>query len=379
MPEAGPGASHALPSWRERFVRFVRGRSLAECIDSRRDNILLLRLIAALMVVVGHSFPLARPTSWPDDPMRHLLPRTASHLVGLMTFFMISGFLITLSFLRKPELLRFLRARFLRIWPALAVCVLAWAFVLGPLVSSLPWTDYFALGRTDDSPYAYAWGGLSIFRLHMHLPGVFAANPIPNIVNSSLWTIPVEASLYLWVAGAGVLRVLRFPWLASLAIAALFATLFGIAWTQGQSYTRLLPLVVQGFFGAGCIACLLRRHVPVSTGLMIAIAIACFLARKTDYETPFTWLAVGYFALWFSYVPRLPRIPLDFDLSYGVYLWAYPVQQTIVALGVREPVVLIATATPIILAIAAMSWLVIERPALRLKDLRWYRSATEPA
>jgi peptidoglycan/LPS O-acetylase OafA/YrhL len=204
----GDGMGPVAADSRGPIARLMLGRSLADCIDSGRDNILQLRLIAALMVIVGHSFPVARPTSWDNDPMRHLLPQTASHLVGLMMFFTISGFLITLSFLRQPKLLRFLRARFLRIWPALAVCVTAWAFVFGPLLTGIPLTEYFAVNGVNN-PYAYAWGNMSIFHQQEFLPGLFATNPIGHHVNGPLWTIRVETTLYLCVGGAGVLRLLR--------------------------------------------------------------------------------------------------------------------------------------------------------------------------
>jgi peptidoglycan/LPS O-acetylase OafA/YrhL len=296
-----------------------------------------------------------------------------------MMFFTISGFLITLSYLRNPDLVRFLRARFLRIWPALAVLVVLWAFAFGPMLSDLSPAQYFAFDGGASSPYGYASGGILIFDIHWSLPGVFDHNPIPRAVNGPLWTIAAEAKLYLWVAGAGTLRLLRFPRLASAMIATLFAYLFASAFTHGSfRYDAHLPLVVQGFFGAGAIACLVRRHIPVSTPIMAFIAVACLLARTTPYETPFTWLAIGYFVLWFSYVPRLPQIPRSIDLSYGAYLWAWPIQQAIVSFGVHKPMLLIAIEMPIILAIATASWLFIERPALALKAPR-LRSAVPAA
>jgi peptidoglycan/LPS O-acetylase OafA/YrhL len=183
--------------------------------------------------------------------------------------------------------------------------------------------------------------------------------------------------MYLCVAGIGALGLFRIPRLTAIGIAALGGTLIlwpmiigklpyhGLAW---------FGLVLQGFFGAGAIACLLRRYIPISTGLMIAIALACLFARTSTHATPFLWLAVGYFVLWFAYVPRLPAIPRDLDLSYGTYLWAFPVQQCLIQLaGVRDPLVLFAMAVPIVLAIAAASWLFVEKPALKLKDWRWPR------
>jgi peptidoglycan/LPS O-acetylase OafA/YrhL len=158
------------------------------------------------------------------------------------------------------------------------------------------------------------------------------------------------------------------------------AALFSRALTQpGFDVLAHLDLVVCGFFGAGCIVCLLSRHVRVSTGLMAVVAIACLVSRNTAHAIPLTWLATGYFTLWVAYVPRLPRIPYGVDLSYGTYLWAWPVQQTVVGLGVRQPWILIVIATPIVLAIALMSWLLVERPALQFKEFRWRRSAAVQA
>jgi peptidoglycan/LPS O-acetylase OafA/YrhL len=331
------------------------------------------------MVVFGHSYAIFGAEVNITDPIHRSLPSTYTHLIGVMMFFMISGFLITLSYERRPELFRFLWARALRLWPALTVCAIAWAFVIGPLLSDSSLREYFAM-RGPGTPYTYVWGAATIFWPRSVLPGLFLTNPIAGLVNVSLWTIPFEATMYLWVAAAGALGLVRFPRLASVAIAILCSLLILWPMTIGnlpyQGGIAWWGLVLQGFFGAGAIACLVRGYVPISTGLMIAIAIACVLARSSTHATPFLWLAVGYFVLWFAYVPRLPAIPRELDLSYGTYLWAFPVQQSLIHLvGVRDPLALFAIAVPIVLAIAGASWLLVEKSALKLKDWRWQRSA----
>ncbi len=352
----------------ERLRRFLLGRPLEACVDGGRDNILLLRLGAALLVVLGHSFVLVGDLRAANDPVHLLLPRTHAHLVGVALFFTISGFLITLSYQRKPDVRRFLRARFLRLWPALAVVVALTAFVLGPLVTTLTPRDYFASTDGGSAAVDYFGRNLALFNLSQTLPGVFASNPIPRIVNGSLWTIPYEAAMYLCVAAVGVAGLLRFPRLASVLVAVAIGLV--VLWpTYGDGpYPKslaLLGLQLGACFGVGSIACLLRRHVPVSSGIMLALAAVSLLAR----ETPLMWLAVVYFVFWFAYVPKLPSIPFGLDLSYGTYLWAFPAQQAIVASGhASTPLALFAIATPIVLAIAVASWLCVERPALRLKD-----------
>jgi len=356
--------------------RFFAGRSLEHCIDGDRDNILQLRLLAALLVILGHSYGLVGGTVPPTDPLHWVLPSTYTHLVGVMMFFAVSGMLITLSWQRRPSLGRFLRARALRLWPALLVCVFLWAFVLGPLLSSLAPVEYFTMGDKLSSAYSYAFGNASLVKMQWFLPGVFEHTPVKRYVNGALWTIPIEALMYLCVAGVGVLRLFRMPWLASLAIAGVFAWL--ILWpmqTGTHHWTGIewLGLNLAGFFGAGSIACLLRRYVPVSTGLMLGFFLLAIAGRTSIHATPLMWLAVGYFVLWFCYVPKFPHLPNDVDLSYGTYLWAFPLQQVLIALGVTNPYVLFATVVPLVLGIAFFSWTWIEKPALRLKDVRWRR------
>jgi peptidoglycan/LPS O-acetylase OafA/YrhL len=347
--------------------RFVVGRTLHDCLESRRDNILHLRLIAASAVVFGHCGVGGR-SQVPYDFVHAVFPATYLHVLGLIMFFLISGFLVSSSYARHPHLLRFLWARLLRLWPALVVCAIGVAFVLGPLLTTWSLADYLSPAR-DNGPYGYVWHSFTLFDVRDKISGLFDTNPVWKIANGPLWTIPVEATMYLWVAGAGVLRLYRVPWLMSIAIAGIFSVLILWPMMTGPFVTLNTKLSVQGFFGAGAIAYLLRRHIPVSTGLMILIAAACFLARHSIHTTPFVWLAIAYFVFWFSYVPRLPRVPGGLDLSYGTYLWHNPIQQSIVhAWHVQDPIVLFLVTMAIVLPIAAASWLLIERPALAMKD-----------
>lgn len=353
-----------------RLKRFLFGRSIEGWLDTGRDNILQLRVIAALLVILGHSFVLVKAGV---DPANALFPRTQTHLLGVMMFFVISGFLITLSWERRPDLRRFLRARALRLWPGLAACVTVWALLIGPLLTELPLRTYFGTGDRLGSVHEHLVGNLTLLKMHWFLPGVFAGNPVERYVNGSLWTIPVEAALYLCVAALGALGLLRFRWTASFLICALIAWL--VLWPMYTGQLRVkgiawLGLNLAGFFAAGSVACMLRRYIPVSTFLMLVVTIVCVAGQRTAHAMPFTMLLVTYFVFWFAYVPRVPTIRGQLDVSYGVYLWGFPVQQVLVLAGIANGWLLFVVTTPIVLAMGAASWLLVEKPALRLKDWR---------
>lgn len=351
--------------------RFLLGRTLAGWIDEGRDNILQLRLLAALLVIFGHSLILAGGKGRPPDPLKAWFPGLQTHTLGVMMFFVISGFLITLSWQRRPELGRFLRARFLRLWPGLATCVLAWALLLGPLLTVLPLATYFGAGDSFGSLYAHLAGNLSLAKIHPMLPGVFTKAPVAHYANGSLWTIPVEAGLYLCVAALGVARLFRLPWLASLLLCALFGWLVLWPMYTGRPLFHGLTrfgVLLAGFFAAGSVACLLREHVRMSHGIMLAIAVACLVAQRTTHAMPFALLFVVSSVFWLAYVPRLPALPRNVDASYGIYLWGFPTQQALVQAGITNGWALFAVAVPIVVATGTLSWLLVEKPCLRLKD-----------
>lgn len=348
--------------------RWILGRTLAQCVDDGVDNLLVLRLGAALLVIFGHSFAVTNALVPLRDPIHWAFPMTASQLLGVMIFFVASGFLIVLSFERRPELVRFLSARALRLWPALIVCVSAWAFVLGPVLSELPLREYFATGQ----PLVYFARNISLyFDIQPSLPGVFTHNPGSAIVNVSIWTLPYEAGAYLCVAALGVIGVLRRPVIASILITAAIGWFVLLPWyiPDGPKGLAYFGRVLLALFGTGAMACLWRRYLRLSTGAMLLLALLALVTRTQAGAMPLLWLGIAYFVFWFAYVPRLPRIPQDWDLSYGTYLWGFPIQQCIAQLGLRDPFLLFAITVPIVLPIAIASWLAVERPMLRWKSM----------
>src|SRR5690348_16573762 len=172
----------------------------------RANNFDALRLVAALSVMFSHSFLIAGGSEADEPFVRLSGNQCVLGLVGVFVFFVISGYLVTGSYCRRPVPGRFALHRILRIYPGLIVNLFVCAFVLGPLVTSLPLHDYLGSGKL----YDYLGQYFVLTPRSPPLPGVtFVDNGVGNIVNGSLWTLRYEMMMYAMVLLLGLARQLR--------------------------------------------------------------------------------------------------------------------------------------------------------------------------
>ena len=173
----------------------------------------LIRIVAASMVVWGHSQLLTRQHG---TQFAYADREIALGTAGVIVFFAASGYLITGSWQRNPRLAHFALHRFFRIWPGLALSTIVVAFVVGPI-----WTTDSAY-LTRPGTWSYVVRNLLIFPFQQTLPGVFLDSPVPE-VSGTLWSLGVEVCCYLLVAACGLLGVLRHRRWVLLALLALTA------------------------------------------------------------------------------------------------------------------------------------------------------------
>lgn len=325
------------------------------------NNFNVIRLVAAWLVLFSHGYHLTGFGA--AEPL--LLLTNGKMTLGTLAvgvFFSISGYLITASAFARPSFLSFLNARARRIFPALSLVVILCALLLGPMMSTLDMAQYFS----SPSPLTYVLRNLSLFHLQWGLPGVFAATPYGAVVNGSLWTLPIEFALYLAV-GVGVLGLRKLGWqqgllLPLLAICGVCLLCWFFVLRGSQSGAALLI----PYFMLGAAARLCHR-LPLRGAVAAALLAVLLLGELAELKT-FPVLAsctISYSTLWLA---RHPQWVLPFsterigDLSYGIYLFAFPVQQTIVALGLaRTPSMLTLVATLLVLPLAWATWHGIER------------------
>jgi len=339
---------------------------------TRHNNFDALRLIAALSVIFSHSFLIAQGTG--ANEWLNLLTgnQCMLGLAGVFVFFAISGFLVTQSFEQTQGPLRYLLKRCLRIFPGFIAVLLLTAFVLGPIVTTLPLSDYFS--RFE--PYRYVLSNL-VFSLKAHeLPGVmFVDNTVGLEVNGSLWSLGYEFEMYLMVLVLGTLRLIRLPVclaLLALGIAANYLDLFGfLSWTHidWAGWAWML-----GFFAMGMVVYKLRntRILDYRIALLALVGlIASIVLRQFIAWFP---LFGCYLALYLALNPRLPVIPAARfgDLSYGLYIYGWPSEQLVIWLmrGHAAWWQVFLLASILASAFAFLSWHLVEKRALRLKPGR---------
>lgn len=349
-------------------------QTLADILPAERNTFGLMRLMAALAVVVSHSVHLAGA------------PESAEPLVGLTgfslgehavhLFFTISGVLIAASLMRSATLGHYIQARALRLLPGLTVCVLVSGLLIGPLVSGLGVAHYFQAAGF----YRYVLLTLGLVTANAPLPGVFTQNPVPDIVNLPLWTLKYEAICYLGLLLLGVLGVMRSRALATAVLVPLLlmwvaVSAFPDTLTPGPTLLSLLRLAFS--FGLGTVSYLWRDKLVLHWWGVALALLAMTMAWGTRFAAPADQLFVAYAVLWAASLPAgwLGAITRRNDLSYGVYIYDWLIAQTLLALvpGLSQPVLLAATLS-LVLPLAALSWFLIEKPALN-----WKRRTAKPA
>lgn len=296
-------------------------------------NFDLMRLIAALLVVVSHTFPLsgAPPVRiWGVEDLGAL---------GVSIFFVISGYLVTASYLRDPKI--YLAKRILRIEPGLIASLVVTVGLLA-FVTTAPPAEYWPAAAL------YVIRNALLYPATYELPGVFQAAPMAGVVNGVLWTLRLEFTFYLVLMLVRARPAALYALLALCTAVWLTMTFAAPHWAD-EKLTRIAYLGARNglLFFAGAVLQVRATQVPLWLG---GVSLGAFpLLGPLALPTAVLGLA------------RPGKLPLD--LSYGLYIYAFPIQQWLAVHGQLNLVTALAATLPF----ALMSWFLVERPALRLK------------
>jgi len=337
----------------------------------RANNINTFRFLGALFVLIGHTYALCYGPGGGEDLVSEWLKGVTAYQaklpgIGVAMFFVLSGYLVTRSYDNRHNLLVYVEARALRIFPALWFALLLTVLVLGPLVTSLEVEDYFGARQT----WNYLWVNARLYPdVVYRLPGVFMDNPRPGGVNGSLWTLPVEVRMYVIVALLGIAGVLRRRWvfnLVALAMIGYYLLAPDHFYLLYKSNHERLGL----YFLLGAVFYINRERVTYHwVGVAVLSLLMVVNFKNQFYNLIYaTWFTYGVLYLSFHEKLQLPDLGKYGDFSYGLYLYAFPMAQLgIMLFGPDNPGFIVAMTFCASLALAYLSWHLVEKRALTLK------------
>jgi peptidoglycan/LPS O-acetylase OafA/YrhL len=350
---------------------------LGQVFDPRNNALNAWRLVLATSVILCHSFGLTGRV--PSSAAAHQL----LDAVGVDGFFAISGFLVTSSWFRQPRIRDYFVARGLRILPGYYICLIVTAFVIAPVGVAIQGAQATKL-LLSTAPIEYVLANSTVAQFKFDIGGTPDGIPVPHMWNGSLWTLVWELLCYIAVAGFGVVGLLRRRWFLPIAMA------LTLCWAAllppvraGETLTLELQQIASRFgvmFLAGALVYQFRDVIPVRWWL-VALSIVIVLAAGLlpNYRLVAA-IPLAYAIIVSGALIRNRRSTLEMDLSYGLYIYACPIQQILVicGLGFLNPTVFAMIATIATLPLAALSWFLVEKRGMALKS-RLKRKMPAPA
>ena len=338
------------------------------------NNLDLVRLILASMVIYGHSFAVNPSVGMGTDLFFEVTGYHSGDL-AIKGFFLISGILVTGSILSHKSVFSYVSSRFFRIWPALFIVVLITALVIGPMVTNMTLEQYFSdRGLTNyiwKTITLQNWGGQSVG--DYDLPGVFHGNAYPKIVNAPLWSITAEVFAYILILFLFLGRALQKP--AALVIFTLIAVdsllpeKFLFYWLP-QSLRDFSALLF--CFAFGSIMTIYKKNIVISASVFVSLFALNYLIGGKNTEPLMAYMMLFVVIILFACNRFVRSVRIPYDISYGVFLYGWPIQQ-IIALYLPDWPHLASLLLSFLLAFIAgfFSCVLVERPSQKFG--RWMK------
>jgi len=301
-----------------------------------QNNFDFLRFFAASLVILSHSFPMIGLV----EPK--LISGATLGYLGISIFFITSGFLITKSWNQDKIIKSYIWKRFLRIIPGLIFASIIVTAIIGPLVTTFNLIDYIFNSQTYRffffASFFPAWNVIPF----NNLPGVFINNPLSGQVNGPLWTLVYEAGMYILVIIFGIVGILYKKIVMIPLIICSFGSLILLNSYYAPMISAFIPGIFSGvvipgltffcFFFIGSLLYLHNKNNAYSTKIFIILVTALIISSFTVYFLFFTIITLPYIVLFIAHlkISHVNTFGKYGDFSYGMYIFAWPVQQLIV-------------------------------------------------
>lgn len=303
-------------------------KNLRFYVENRNNNLNLIKLIAALMVIVSHAYGFA--TGYIRTDWIHMITNGKGDLGALAVyiFFFYSGLLVATSILKNGNEKRYWKRRIVRIWPSFILVTVSIVFLIAPFITTLPVNEYF----TNTETYKYLKN--LIFLNEHNLPGIFVGNVYGRSVNGPIWTIRVEMFCYLICFLFYKLKLLdrrRIP--ASICAYLLIAGVFGYGAIMGVDGTSAVIMPITMFY-MGMIYAVYAEKINLSgkISFLASILMIAFWFLKQFYFASIVFLPLILCYVAFGTKRRFDLLGKIGACSYEIYLWGGFVGQLIVYL-----------------------------------------------
>jgi len=339
---------------------------------SRDNNFNLLRVVAALLVLITHSYGVTGFGK--QEPMMSLFG-TSLGTFAVEVFFVTSGYLIAKSWDRRRAPLEFLWARFLRIYPALWVCVFFCVFVVGLYFTRLPPMEF--LTHISTIKFLLEDTTLLIKGVYTSLPETFAVNG-EGSVNVPLWTLPYELKMYFGLLLLGWTGLMYKRLIPPLLIVVAYGLYVWTAQNDYHEYGLDLYARFVFFFAFGTTLYLERDRIPLRWSIalvLLGLIVASLALPERDWRGMVLDVCTPYLVIFFAMVPSgfFRAYNKVGDYSYGLYIYGFPVQMSLVALagGTQSVAANLFGTIAVAGLLAVLSWHFLEKHALALKWRPW--------
>lgn len=326
-----------------------------------RNNVNVIRLIAAYGVLIAHTLPIKYGSS--ELPILGLFRSGYLGHYSVLAFFFLSGYLIVQSFQHAKSVTQFFEARALRIYPEHIASAVFCLLIIGPWVTTLPLQEYFM------NPQILKFLKAVLLVGSDNLPGVFPEGHFGGAVNGSMWSLIHEIKLYIIIGIAGFLYILRPSSIRAVTLLVLFILIpirYGQWSLDNLDEVRRDMCMLYAAFIVGGLFLHFRPRIPFFWPILI-VFWGLFAASHSAY---FFLAGFCYSLYYVAFNPALYLHRFNFknDFSYGVYLFAWPIQQTIIHFYPQiETWAYFVIASSLTTVMASFSWFFVGKPALTLK------------
>ncbi|MNO29374.1 Acyltransferase family protein [compost metagenome] len=357
--------------------------TIEQSYNKRNNSFDVIRFILSLLVIYSHSFVLLGVQGNGGDIIERLTHNQLSGgSLAVKCFFVVSGFLIMQSLAASPSITQYFKNRTLRIFPAFFVSLSIMAFIVGPLITNLEWRDYFSY--QDGSPYSFVLKNIlmNINGYAWTVRDLFSNVPFPGSINGSMWTLKHEIAMYLVLPIFGFFLLIRFRNLFLLATCSIIILSYlnimknynplnlngNIYWVlSNNEYSSFIQLAP--YFLVGSLLYLYKERIVLNSKFFAITLFIAFISLKAGVINYTLILVLPYALIFVAVKFRYSKFRKYGDFSYGLYIYAFPIQQLIVyfwrdSLNITTFILLNCISTFIV---SFLSWHLIEKKALKLK------------